>query len=88
VARELRITERGWRDSCLGRVLQLKVWAPGYPPLFWREVWDAFSGAYPGKWAVQCFPPADALLDSKAVYHLFLLERPPWGLDLRGGGVS
>jgi len=77
------ITERGYRDSCLGRVLQLKVFAPGYPPLTWREVWDAFSAAYPGRWAIRCFPPADQLVDGKAVYHLFVLDRPPEGLNIR-----
>lgn len=80
----IRITERGRRDSCLGPVLQLKVYATGYPPLSWREVWEAFAAAYPGKWAVQCFPPADRLVDGKAVYHLFVCAAPPWGLDIRG----
>jgi len=83
VARELRITERGRRDSCLGPVLQLKIFAPGYTPLSWSEVWEAFAEAYPGRWAVQCFPPADELVDSKAVYHLWVCETEPWGLNVR-----
>lgn len=82
---DITITERGHRDSCLGRVLQLKVFAPDYRPLGWREVWDAFAAAYPGRWAVQVFPPADRLVDSKAVYHLWATEGEPAGLDLRGG---
>jgi hypothetical protein len=80
---KLVITERGYRDSCLGRVLQLKVFAPGYRPLGWREVWEAFAAQYPGRWAVQVFPPADRLVDGKAVYHLFVTEVEPAGLDLR-----
>ena len=80
----LTITERGERESCLGRVLQLKIFEPGYRPLAWSEVWDAFSKAYPGKWAVQCFPPADRLVDGKAVYHLYVLAGVPHGLDLMG----
>jgi hypothetical protein len=79
----VEITERGERESCLGRVVQLKVWAPGYPPLSWRQIWDAFVKKYPGKWAVQVFPPADRLVDSKAVYHLWVMEGVPAGLDLR-----
>lgn len=79
----IEVTERGTRESCLGTVLQLKVSAPGYPPLSWREVWDAFQEAYPGRWAVQVFPPASRLVDSKAVYHLWVTEAEPWGLDLR-----
>ncbi len=79
------ITERGYRESCLGRVLQLKVFVRGYQPLSWREVWDAFVARYPGRWAVQCFPPAEELVDGKAVYHLFVLEagREPRGLNVR-----
>jgi hypothetical protein len=79
----VEITERGFRDSCLGRVLQLKIHAPGYRPLSWREVWEAFVARYPGRWAVQCFPPAGALVDGKAVYHLWVCDVPPAGLDIR-----
>ncbi len=81
---EISITERGHRDSCLGRVLQLKVFAPDYRPLSWREACDAFNAAYPGRWAVQVFPPADRIVDGKAVYHLWVLPAEPAGLDLRG----
>jgi hypothetical protein len=82
---DIVITERGTRDSVLGPVLQIKVFAPGYRPLAWREVWDAFATAYPGRWAVQVFPPAGRLIDSKAVYHLFVCEQAPGGLDLHDG---
>lgn len=64
-------------------VLQLKVWAPGYPLLSWSAVWEAFTEAYPGRWAVQVFPPSDALVDGKNVYHLWVLEDEPTGLNLR-----
>jgi hypothetical protein len=77
------VTERGYRESCLGRVLQLKIHEPAYRPLSWREVWEAFVSRYPGRWAVQCFPPEDQLLDAKAVYHLFVVEGEPEGLNLR-----
>lgn len=80
---DITITERGYRESCLGRVLQIKVFAAGYRPMLWREVWEAFAAAYPGKWAVQCFPPASELVDSKCVYHLFVMEQAPDGLNLR-----
>lgn len=77
------VTERGYRESCLGRVLQLKVHHEEFRPLGWREVWDAYAARYPGRWAVQCFPPADALVDGKSVYHLFVCDVPPAGLDIR-----
>lgn len=82
---EILVTERGYRDSCLGRVLQLKIHAPGYLPLSWREVWGAFVDRYPGRWAVQVFPPEGSLVDGKAVYHLFVTEGPLHGLDLMAG---
>jgi hypothetical protein len=82
---DLVVTERGHRDSCLGRVLQLKICAPGYRPLSWDEVHAAFVKAYPGQWAVQVFPPTDKVLNGKAVYHLWALEPGivPEGLNLR-----
>lgn len=80
---DLVITERGTRDSALGRVRQLKIFAPDYRPLAWREVWDCFTAAYPGRWAVQVFPPADQLVDEKPVYHLFVCDAEPAGLNLR-----
>lgn len=52
----------------------------------WSEVHDAFQEAYPGRWAVQVFPPRDRLVDGKAVYHLFVLPEAPQGLDLREAG--
>jgi hypothetical protein len=77
------ITERGTKETCLGPALQLKVFAEGYPVLTWRQVWDAFTAAYPGRWAVQIFPPSESLIDSKAVYHLFVLDSEPQGFNLR-----
>jgi hypothetical protein len=72
-----------WRVTPLGRVRQIKIYAPGYRALAWREVWERFAAAYPGQWAVQMFPPADRLVDGKAVYHLFVCEDAPSGLDIR-----
>jgi hypothetical protein len=81
--RDIVITERGRRDTCLGNALQVKVWAHGHPLLSWREVWEAFVQAYPGKWAIQVFPPKEKLVDGKAVYHLWVLESEPEGLNLK-----
>ena len=83
---EVTITERGYREeTCIGRVLQIKVFTPDYKPLSWREAWEKFAATYPGRWAVQCFPPADQLVDGKAVYHLWVLEpgNVPQGLNIR-----
>lgn len=79
---DIIITERGTRCSCLGVVLQLKIFTRDYRPLGWREIWDAFTKAYPDRWAVQAFPPAKELVDGKNVYHLFVLESEPTGLNI------
>jgi len=78
----VKITERGYRGTVLGQVLQLKIHSLTYALLSWREVWDAFSKAYPNKWAVQFFPPAVDLVDVKNVYHLWVLETRPLGFNL------
>lgn len=83
MAEDLVITERGRRESCLGPVLQIKVFAPGYRPLSWSEVWQKFTSTYPGRWAVQCFPPAGELIDGKPVYHLFVCDEAPSGLSIK-----
>lgn len=80
---EVLVTERGYRESALGSVLQLKIYAGDYRQLSWREIWEAFSDRYPGRWAVQVFPPRERLLDVKCVYHLWVLPGEPTGLDLR-----
>ena len=66
------------RQSLMGPVEQIEIYEPGYRVLSWREVWEKFAETYPGRWAVQCFPPAGALVDGKAVYHLWVL---PSGVD-------
>lgn len=81
---DVRITSRGMIDSCLGRVEQLKIYAENYRRLGWEEVWQAFAESYPGRWAVQVFPPASSLVNGKCVYHLFVCEGEPRGLNLRG----
>ena len=88
MASEITITERNYRESVLGRVLQLKVFAPGYRRLYWTEVWEAFTAAYPGKWAVQVFPPADQLVDGKNVYILWVCDKAPEGLSIKAMGIG
>ncbi len=79
----LVITDRGARDTCLGPAVQLKIHAEDYRPLCWREIWDGVEEHSPGRWAVQVFPPREKLLDSKAGYHLFVLDKEPEGLNLK-----
>lgn len=80
---DLLLREIEKRESSLGPVTWVKIHAPGYRPLSWREVWEKFAECYPGKWAVQAFPPADQLVDGKAMYHLFVCDKAPEGLNIR-----
>lgn len=75
--------------SCLGVVIATKVHAEDFRPLGWREVWERFAAEFPGQWAVQCFPPADQLVDGKSVYHLFVLPAgtEPAGLNIKTAGT-
>lgn len=76
------------RESTLGTVRHIRMWAANHERLTWREIWEAFARLYPGKWAVQVFPPADQLVDGKAVYHLFVCETAPEGLNVKTMGIG
>ena len=83
MTKTINITERKYHESCLGRVLQLKIFTDDFDRLYWSEVWEEFVKRYPGKWAVQVFPPVEKLVDGKNVYHLWVLDQCPEGLSLR-----
>lgn len=69
-----------------GTVTHLKVYTPEYKRLNWMQVWQAFTDVYPGRWAVELYPPAEELVNDTHVYHLWLLPegwRPPPSMNLR-----
>ena len=66
-------------------VTHLKVYTPDYRRLTWPQVWQAFQDVYPGRWALELYPPAEELVDDANVYHLWLLPegwRPPEEMNL------
>jgi len=68
-----------------GELTRLKVYTPDYRPLSWLAVWRAFAEIYPGRWALELYPPADELVNDAHVYHLWLLpegDAPPCPLNL------
>lgn len=68
-----------------GMVTYLKVYTPDYKRLSWLQVWQAFADVYPGRWALELYPPADDLVNDAHVYHLWLLPegwRPPSPMNL------
>lgn len=83
VSVDVSVTERGVLRTELGDAIYLKIHAVDYRPLRWREIWEAFSELYPDRWAVECFPPASQLVDGKSVYHLFVLDHEPEGMNIR-----
>jgi hypothetical protein len=69
----------------LGQVTRLKVYTPDYRRLTWLEVWQALHNVYPDRWALELYPPAEALVNDAHVYHLWLLPEewtPPAALNL------
>ena len=70
------------RPTVLGEALRVRIHRVDLAPMGWRELWDVFSAAYPGRWAVQVLPPAGRLIDQRNKYHLFVLPEPPAGLDI------
>lgn len=68
-----------------GMVTHLKVYTPDYKRLSWLQVWQAFADVYPGRWAIELYPPAADLVNDAHVYHLWLLPegwRPPAPMNL------
>jgi hypothetical protein len=76
------VQEMGWRRTSFGETLYVKVRREDGRPMPWTEAWETFSAAYPGRWAVQFFPPAEELVDEVNAYHLFVLEDPPRGVNI------
>ena len=68
-----------------GELTYLKIYTPDYRRLSWLEVWQAFAEIYPGRWALELYPPAGDLVNDAQVYHLWLLPEggaPPYPLNL------
>lgn len=70
------------RDTALGRALRIQIERYDGAPMAWFDVWSAFAARYPGRWAVEAFPPTDKLMNGANKYHLFVLDAPPFGLDI------
>lgn len=81
---KLRVVEER-KGTVLGDVTLVKIHADPYRPLGWDEVWERFAATFPGKWAVQCFPPSADLVNGKACYILWVCDEPPKGLNAKEG---
>jgi hypothetical protein len=56
-----------------GQVTLLRVHTADYKRLSWRQIWQAFSDNYPGRWAIEFFPPPEARVENAHAYYLWLL---------------
>ena len=66
-----------------GPYLYIRIRTPGERPMGWEEIWAVFADRYPGKWAMQFFPPGNRLVNDANVYHLYVLPGdPPPGVDI------
>lgn len=71
------ITEVECRGTPLGLALYIRIWRPDGKKMGWKDVWKRFAEAYPGKWALQTFPPDKYLIDEANIYHLFVYDDVP-----------
>lgn len=78
------VQEMGHRYTSIGSVLYIKIRIRGNRCLSWAEVWRTFESAYPDQWAIQFFPPKDQLVDEVNIYHLFVLDEAPIGVNING----
>jgi hypothetical protein len=76
------VQEMGHVRTDLGVALYIRIRREGYGPLSWRQAWEVFNASYPGKWAVQFFPPAGDLVDDEDIFHLFVIDHVPAGVNI------
>ena len=79
---EPRVQTMDRRSTDLGSAQYIRIFTPNYQKLSWREIWDCFCSAFPDKWAVQVFPARGHLVDDANIYHLFVFDEPPRGMDI------
>lgn len=70
------------RPTVAGEALLVSISRHDQRPMGFLEVHQVFAAHYPGRWALQAFPPQELLLNGANKYHLFVLEEPPAGMDL------
>lgn len=68
------IQEVEYRNSSWGYFLYIRIQRYDNKSMGWEEIHSRFAEAYPGKWAIQVFPPDSHLVNDANMYHLFVLE--------------
>lgn len=85
VAMGASVQEMGERQTELGTALYVRIYTPNYQQLTWDHVWHVFTDRYPGRWAIQVFPPQEELVNEQNIYHLFVLDHKPQGFNIKPG---
>jgi hypothetical protein len=57
-----------------GRATRVQVARRDLAPMGFRELYDVFDRAYPGRSALQLFPRRRHLMDQANLYHLYVLD--------------
>lgn len=78
----VHVIEKGVVRTPLGPALRVTIHRHDKRQMAFWQVWEAFSNAYPGKYAVQLFPPRAHYIDMANKYHLHVFANQPEGLDL------
>jgi len=81
--RDSYIQSMGLRQTSFGHAEYIKIRRQDGKPMTWREIWETFSDSYPDKWAMEFFPPRDQIVDEANVYHLFVLDEAPAGVNIK-----
>ncbi len=70
------------RPTPFGEALYVRIHRTDMAVMGFRELWETFDKYYPGKWALQVFPPREHLLDQANKYHLFVYDSEISALDI------
>jgi hypothetical protein len=70
------------RPTSCGVAQYIKISRKDGKPMRWDEIYAKFARAFPGKWAVEFFPPRTRLVNEGNFYHLWVLDEPPTGIDV------
>jgi hypothetical protein len=76
------ILECDVRPTALGPALRVRIHRHDGAAMPWRELWEVFAKAYPGRWGVQSFPPDRVMIDQVNKYHLLIFDEAPAGFDI------
>ena len=80
------VQDMGYRSTSFGGTQYIRIYTPDYRQLSWEEVWGVFVDRFPDKWAVQFFPPKDQVVNETNIYHLYVLEERPKGVNINRSG--